>query len=360
MLNDKIHRELGARFGLLNGVEVVSSYGDTPAEYKALIKGAGILDLSFRGRVCVVGADRARFLHGQVTNDINRLKPGQGCYAALITAKGRMESDLNIFCLADEFLLDFEPGLTAAVVARLEKYVIADDAQMVDVAPQFGLLSVQGPRAHELVQAAGLLEAAPAKSFDSTKLAAEGMDEIYAMNLPRLGSAGVDLYILVRGIEAILRRLVDASASVGGRMCGWDAFETARIEAGIPRFGQDMDETNLPLEAGIAERAISVTKGCYIGQVVISRIRNYSEVARALRAFRIQGKLQEMPARGTKLFHDGKEAGYLTSVTRSLAGEKVLALGYVRKEFNRTGAELKIASPTEGSVGRIVDLALER
>jgi folate-binding protein YgfZ len=348
------HSQFGARFGLLNGVEVVSSYDDTPSEYKALTSGAGILDLSFRGRVCLVGSDRARFLHGQVTNDVKRLRPGQGCYAALITAKGRMESDLNIFCLEDEFLLEFEPGLTSAVIARLEKYVIADDAQVVDVAPQFGLLSVQGPRAQELVRAAGLMDQAPSIPYDSKKLGAEGMDEIYAMNLPRLGSAGVDLFIPVSGIEAILGRLVEASPSVGGRICGWDAFETARIEAGIPRFGQDMDETNLPLEAGIADRAISVTKGCYIGQEVISRIRNYSEVARVMRGFRIEGSLNELPARGTKLFCEGKEAGYLTSVSRALAEGKVVALGYVRKEYNRIGAELNFGAPSGKAVASIV------
>jgi folate-binding protein YgfZ len=353
---DKIHSKYGARFGLLNDVEIVSSYGDTIAEYHALTNGAGILDLSFRGRLCVIGADRARFLHGQVTNDINRLKPGQGCYAALISAKGRMESDLNILCLADEFLLDFEPGLTGLVTARLEKYVIADDAQIVDVSPQFGLLSVQGPRAHEVVMAAGLCPQIPVREFESVRHSMEGVDEFYVVNLPRLGSAGVELFIPVTGIEDILRRLLEASGPFGGRMCGWDAFENARIEADIPRFGQDMDDSNLPLEAGIAGRAISVTKGCYIGQEVISRVRNYSEAARALRGFRLEGDLVELPARGTKLFHEGKEAGYLTSVTKSPAIGKIIALGYVRKEFYRTGAELKIGSPTGDASARITEL----
>lgn len=357
LLHD-FHQGLGARFGLLNGSETVASYGDQDAEYMALTQGAGILDLSFRGRVCVAGNDRARFLHGQVTNDVNRLRPGQGCYAALVTAKGRMESDINIFCLGDEFLLDFEPGLTGAVIARLEKYVIADDAQIVDVAPQFGLLSVEGPRAHELVRASGLVEQMPSNAFESKKFAAEGLDEIYAMNLPRLGSSGIDLFIPDSGIETILRRLLAASESAGGRLCGWDAFETTRIEAGIPRFSQDMDDSNLPLEAGIAERAISVTKGCYIGQEVISRIRNYSEAARVLRGFQLEGNLQGLPPRGTTLFQNGKEAGYLTSSTQSPSSRKLIALGYVRKEFNQTGTELKIGSSNGDSVARIVELPL--
>src|SRR5882672_12603752 len=108
----ELHEAGGARFTAVNGAEVVEDYGDALAEHAALTQTAGVLDLSFRGRLCLTGADRARFLHGQVTNEIKGLKTGEGCYAALITAKGRMQSDLNIYRLDDEFLLDFEPGLT--------------------------------------------------------------------------------------------------------------------------------------------------------------------------------------------------------------------------------------------------------
>ena len=135
----------------LNGVEVIGNYGDVQKEHRALWESAGVLDLSFRSRLCLAGADRVRFLHGQVTNDVKGLSVGEGCYAALITAKGKMQSDMNIYCLPDELLLDFEPGLTAGVSQRLEKYVIADDVQIIDVAPNYGLLSVQGPKAGSVI-----------------------------------------------------------------------------------------------------------------------------------------------------------------------------------------------------------------
>src|SRR4029434_9067794 len=105
----------------------------------------------FRGRLCLLGADRVRLLNGQVTNDVASLKPGEGCYAALVTAKGRMQSDLNIYALPNELLLDFEPGLTAALQQRFEQYVVADDVQVVDVVPHYGLFRIQGPRAVEVV-----------------------------------------------------------------------------------------------------------------------------------------------------------------------------------------------------------------
>src|ERR1051325_4205953 len=111
----EFHHGLNARFGELNDAEIVTDYGDSLTEHAVLRESAGVLDLSFRGRICLTGADQARFLHGQVTNDVKRLRAGEGCYAALVTTKGKITSDLNVYCLQDELLLDFEPGFLAAV-----------------------------------------------------------------------------------------------------------------------------------------------------------------------------------------------------------------------------------------------------
>ena len=151
----EFHQRLNARFTELNGMEVVEHYGDPAGEHAALREAAGVLDLSFRSRLCLTGADRQKFLNGQVTNNVKDLKTGQGCYAALVNAKGRMQSDLNIYILADEILLDFEPGYGTKVAQRLEKYIIADDVQVVDVAAHYGLISVQGPEASEVIRALG-------------------------------------------------------------------------------------------------------------------------------------------------------------------------------------------------------------
>src|SRR5689334_23159961 len=161
----EFHQRLGAQFTTLNGEEVIHDYGDVLAEHAALRESAGVLDLSYRSRLCLTGADRARFLHGQVTNDIKRLGPGEGCYAAVVTSKGRMQSDLNVYCLQEELLLDFEPGLSECVSQRLEKYIVADDVAVVDVAPMYGLLSVQGPKAEAVVKALKFFDFVPEKPF---------------------------------------------------------------------------------------------------------------------------------------------------------------------------------------------------
>ncbi len=336
----EFHERRGGRFTTLNGAEVVADYGDVAAEYTALRESAALLDLSARGWLCVTGADRARFLHGQVTNDVSGLRPGRGCYAALITAKGKMQSDLNIYCLPEELLLDFEPGLTASVSERLEKYIIADDAQITDAAPHYGMLSVQGPKAEAVARGTGLSGEVPAAEFGFVVINDAALGEIYLMNRARAGTRGLDWFVPASALGAVAERLLAAVESAGGRVCGWQALELARIEAGIPRFGADMDETNLPLEAGLEGRAVNFTKGCYIGQEVMSRVHNLGQVAKALRRLRLAGDLKELPVKGDKLMLSGKEVGHITSAAALPGAKGNVALGYVRKEVNQVGTGL--------------------
>jgi folate-binding protein YgfZ len=358
----EFHHTLNAQFGELNGAELVASYGDVLAEHAALRESAGVVDLSFRSRICLTGADRARFLHGQVTNDVNRLRVGEGCYAAITTAKGKMESDLNIYALQDELLLDFEAGHTQKISQRLEKYIVSDDVQVVDVAPLYGLLSVQGPKAVDVVKALGIFPELPAKEFQSVKVSDSMLGEIYLVNA---GTAGVpwarfDLFVPTESLGAVADKLIAAAKSVGGRACGWEALEIARIEAGIPRFGADMDESNIPLECGIEARAVSYKKGCYIGQEVINRIHSIGHVNKELRGLRFGNDLKSLPAKGDKFFHDGKEVGYITSAVKSPALNANIALGYVRREVFAPGTELTLRGAEGESKAVVVEVPFSK
>jgi folate-binding protein YgfZ len=364
---------------------------------------AGILDLSFRSRLCLTGADRQKFLNGQVTNNVKDLKVGEGCYAALVNAKGKLQSDLNIYVIENEILLDFEPGYSAAVAQRLEKYIIADDVQVADVAPHYGLLSVQGPKAVEALTAlefdvteqqptpdpsqppsrrsgavarreggernwqvlggtrnpssgGGGFVQVPTKPMNFVSIKSPTLGETYWMNLPRVGTNGFDVFVPTAGLGAVADKLILAVKTVGGRACGWQALETARIEAGIPRFGIDMDETNLAPEAGIEERAISYSKGCYIGQEVIARIRTYGQVAKALGGLRFADSIKVLPKRGDKLYHGEKETGYVTSAAASPALKSNIALAYVRREHNAIGTELLVRTASGDLAAKIVPL----
>ena len=355
----EFHRRLSAGFAEVNGREVADSYGEVLAEHMALRKTVGVLDLSFRGRLSLAGADRHRFLNGQVTNNVKDLKVGEGCYAALVTAKGKMVSDLNIYCLPDELLLDFEPGLSGAVAQRFEKYIIADDVQVVDAAPHYGLLSVQGPKSAEVVNQLGLGLALSEKPFCFTSVNDPTLGEVYCVCQPRGVATGFDVYVPVGALAAVADKLIAAAKSSGGRPCGWQALEMARIEAGIPRFGADMDETNLAPETGIEERAISYSKGCYIGQEIIARLRTYGQVTKSLRGLLLADELPALPKRGEELHHGDKEAGYITSALASPTFLRNIALGYVRRECNEAGTELRVRIAERDYAASIVPLPFQ-
>jgi folate-binding protein YgfZ len=267
-----------------------------------------------------------------------------------------MESDLNIFNLQDELLLDFEPGLTQKISQRLEKFIVADDVQIVDAAPHYGLFSVQGRKAEGVIRALELFEEIHTTPFDSVKISNPTLGEIYLANNSRLGVSGFDLFVPNNSLGAVADKMIAAAKQNSGRAAGWTAFETARIEAAIPRFGADMDETNIPLECGIESRAVSYQKGCYIGQEVINRIHSVGHVTRELRGLHLANDLKTLPQRGDKLFHAGKEVGYVTSAGKSPTLNANIALGYVRREANQIGNELTLRTAAGESPAKIVEL----
>jgi len=310
-------------------------------EFTTLTEGAGWLDQSDRSRLCLLGADRARFLHGQVTNDINGLGEFTGCYAALVNAKGKMESDLFAYRLADEILLDFEPGLTTAVQARLERYVIAEDVEIADVAPHFGLLTVQGPQAKAVLTKLDL----PAPTEPLT--VAQTEDEIYIVHQPRLGTDGFDLFIPIDAMNAWRERL-DTIAP----RCQMPAFEKARVLATIPQFGVDLTTDNFPPEGGLETRAISYAKGCYIGQEIIARIRTYGKVNKVLRGLSLEGAA----AIGDPVLHEGTPVGTLSSVCH----EPSAALAIIKRTASEPGTVLSVDTKNGSVSAQVATLPFEK
>ena len=251
----EFHEGLGARFSEMNGQEVVADYRETLAEHAALRESAGVLDLSFRGRICLTGADRVRFLHGQVTNDVNGLGESSGCYAALTTAKGKMQADLNIYRLQEELLLDFEPGLTEMVSQRLEGFIVADDVQVVDVAPLYGLLSVQGPRASGVLTGVDPFRRETSqldKPFVFIKVCDPALGEMYLMNQPRLGTRGFDLFVPTPALGALAEKLIASAKTVAGRPCGTHRSTGTQPASNRPLSAAQKNalSVTLPIDAG--------------------------------------------------------------------------------------------------------------
>ena len=332
MPSDSLHDYLsqqGAHFVDVAGEQVAQNYGDTNVEYRSLTEAVALVDLSFRGCLAVLGDDRVKFINGQVTNEVAGLKVGEGCYAALINAKAKMQADLYVYRLDDELILDFEPGLLDVVIERLEDHIVAAQVELIDASPHFGLLSLQGPRTVATLEVLGL--SLPGEPFAHVKSPLDDLGDVYVMNNGRYGTAGCDLYIPAASLAKAAVRLVKGIKGQGGCLAGWHATEIARGEAGIPRFGIDLDGNTLPPEANLESRAISYTKGCYIGQEIIARIRTYGRVNRSLVGYELDVDLAKTAITGTKLTDDsGKTLGTLTSIVNSPKSGPI-ALGMAKR-----------------------------
>lgn len=345
----EIHARLGATFASPGAETAVLRYGDPAGEARAARIGCGLVDRSGRGKLCVAGADRVTFLQGMVTNDVNALAPGGGCYAAILTPKGKLVTDLRLGLREDEVLLDVEADRTAVAREFLERHVISEDVTIEDVSARFALFGVYGP------SAATVIEAALARRPDGT---AEHRHQAWtacgttvtAIAARATGDEGFDLLVPSAVAANVFEALVERGAAPGLRPIGWDALEILRVEAGIPRYGADMDEDTILLEAGIEDRAVSFAKGCYVGQEVIARATYRGHVNRRLVGLSFDGL--GLPDRGAELFApdaSGAVVGRITSAASSPALDRVVGLGYVRREHADPGRAL-----ADGSGRRVV------
>jgi folate-binding protein YgfZ len=318
------------------------------AEYEAARHRAAFVDRSDRGRVVVSGADRASYLQGLLTNDIVALQPGQGCYAAYLTAQGRMIADLNVYELGDVILLAMAGAVKDGVLAKLDQFIFTEDVQLGDVTATFAQIAVVGPDAAKTVSPllAGVSAELLSGMTDHANLRAEwagGAAIVTRITDP--GEPGYDLYVE----RAQSGALKGALGAAGALEMDEATAEAVRIESGVPLFHRDMDEATIPLEAGIETRAISFSKGCYVGQEVIIRVlhRGHGRVARRLVGLRFDGP--RVPAPGSPIRSGDREIGVVTSATQSPALNRPIALGYVHRDFVEPGTKVAVGEST-GSV----------
>lgn len=285
----------------------VASYGDPGLEYAALREGAGLWDRGAWGLLRFTGPDRLTFLNKYCTQEVKTLAVGAGAYACCLTVKGGMVADLWVLAREDDALVLVTPAARATLLPHLSKYALFDKVKLAP-ADDLAVVTLWGPRAAE-VAAAVLGAAAPEGELAHAARAWAGQQvQVVRDLLP--GLRGVDLIAPRDAATA----LADALVAAGARPVGSDALEQARVEDAFPLFGVDLDERTIPIEAGLEARAISFTKGCYIGQEVIARISHRGHVNRTLAGVRLSALPERTPA---PLLREGKEVGALTSVVRS-------------------------------------------
>ncbi len=294
--------------------------------YQALRHGAAWLDLRARGRLMARGRDRARFLHNVSSNEVKKMTPGAGCYAFLLTPQGRIQADVWLFCFDDHFLIDTEPDLREKARQQILRYKVADQVEVEDVTGETAAIGVEGPTAGAVLASLG----APLPATAYAHAAWEG-GTVAAVTLT--GQPGFRIYSGAGAADGIIHRLEEAGAQAAAE----EDARVVRIENGIPRYGEDIRENSLPQETRQMQ-AISFTKGCYLGQEIVERIRAQGHVNKLLS--RVELDTAEPPAPGTKLAADGAEVGEITSAVYSPEAGKTVALAYLRTPFAKTGRAL--------------------
>jgi folate-binding protein YgfZ len=328
---------------------------DNSSGYTALRDGAALVERSGSGRILLTGADRRAYLQGLLTNDIEALGPGTGCYAAMLTAQGRMMTDMRVLETGDAVLLEVPAHVTPAIRDHLDRFVFTEDVKVEDVSAARAEIGVYGPNALRVLQATPTEGSAPSTLFGVARVRIAGVEALLVRS-DATGVPGYDIIAAFTDIDALRSALLAAGAVAASE----SDVETVRIESGRPRFGADMDDTTIPLEANLEDRAISRTKGCYVGQEVIVRVvdRGHGRVARKLVGLTLAAAAP-VPAAGARILSGDKDAGRVTSAVFSRAMARPIALGYVHRDFVEPGTPLTIDGSGDALVASLPFVPLE-
>ena len=308
--------------------------------YRAIQEQAAIGAVAPRLQIAITGQDRAAYLQGLLTNDIQALAPGKGCYSAWLSPQGRMLTDMHVLASGSMMLLDVPAHTVEQTIQRLEQFIFTEDVQVGSLAESLTGVWLHGPRAAAALEGVllGVRGLSEWPEYSHTQF--EFRDAaVSVVRISQLGVPGFCVYLESARVKALMSALSDAGAvSVED-----DAIAAARIEAGYPVFGVDMTEETIPLEAGIESRAISFTKGCYVGQEVIIRVlhRGHGRVAKKLVSVRINGQRPEPDA---KFYLGDREIGWVTSAAESPRSGTV-ALGYAQRDFLAPGTAFEVETP---------------
>lgn len=311
-------RAAGARIGEFAGAETALSFGDAEREYRALTEDCALFDLGWRAKIVATGGDRLRWLNGMVTNNVRDLTPNRGVYSFLLNAQGRILGDMYVFNRGEHLLLDTDREQAPKLRESFEKFIIMDDVELADAGDKLTAIGLRGLKSNDVLAKSGI--AAP--SLQPLEVADLTWREMGMSLVAGEQASEYEFWFAPANAAPVW----DALVAAGATPVGTEALEMARVAAGIPRYGVDIRERDLPQETE-QYRALNFSKGCYVGQEIVERIRSRGQVHRLLTRFEVEGEL----AAGAKIQAGGKGAGEITSVA-SLPGGRRVALGYARRE----------------------------
>ena len=336
---------LGATLGTASSLELYCGaltarvFDGLTGEIDSLLHSAGVSDLGWRGKILVTGGDRLRWLNGMVSNAVQSLPEGQGNYSFLLSVQGRIQGDCYVYRRADDLLLDTSVEQVPALMSHLDHFIIMDDVELADVSGQWTGLSLAGPGAGQVLATLGFSPATP--SAENARMSNANIGEVtctiieaYHVAVPRY-----ELWFAPEHVGVVWETLQAA----GANPCGWEAMEALRVLEGTPLYGVDLNDRDLPQETA-QTRALHFSKGCYLGQEIVERIRSRGKVNRQFRQFALQGARPDSlpPSLPFDLRSNDQPVGRITS-TASLSSAglpQVLALGFVRVEVLERNQEI--------------------
>ena len=332
-----LHRSSGATIGEYFGTLLPSRFGDFGTEYAALRETVAVVDTNFRAFFSFTGPDRQRYVNAILTSNVRDLKPGQGTVGLLLNPQGHILAEVETFAAEESILAASHAMIRERTFSTFNKFIIMDDVALEDVTGSIGTVDLAGPRAALVLSELG------ARSFASLPLLA--YQNVTVGQIPcrivRRELAGEPAATLIASREHLPGLWSELAARVraqSGASAGMAALNSVRLECGIPWFGQDYDDKQIPHEAGLEHSHINYEKGCYTGQEIVERVRSRGHVNRRLTELRFFSA--EGPAFGAKLLYDGNEIGTVTSSAFSPRLDQPIGLGYLRREHSAVGTRL--------------------
>jgi folate-binding protein YgfZ len=351
---EEAHRRAGALMEEREGWLVPVAYGDVTAEYRSVREeGAGLIDLSSRGRIEIGGAEAVLFLNGLITNDVKALAEDHWMAAAFPNVQGRILAHARVLHSDTRFLFDTEAATRGQINRTLGRFTLAGDFSVTDVTAETALLSVQGARAQDIIRA---VLGDKAASVERGRIVNVNWKEesLRIIRATHTAEDGFDLFTSA----SVSVSLWDALSEAGARPVGFDALEILRIEAGLPLYGVDLDEAKVVLETGLDD-AVSFTKGCYVGQEIIARIHFRGHVAKRLAGLLLdaEGEVKRDDKVSTA---EGKEIGWITSAVHSPRLQRAVALGYVKYDYLPPGTPVRVVGDDKEHAAHVVELPFVR
>src|SRR6266436_1030711 len=337
------HARAGAKMGAWFGCALPDTFGDAAAEFRQARESVALIDKNYRAYLSFTGPDRVRYLNAVLTNDIKGLSAGQGNVSLVLNPQGHILAEIETYAFAEKLFCVSYAMIRERLVEVLDKFIIMDDVTLTDETERFGTLALEGPKAAAVVREISGVDIGTRGELSSTDSAVGTVPCRIVKRSPG-GVTGAEFVIEREKLPALWEILLDAARKHGGGPMGYDALSGLRLAQGVPWFGYDFGEKQIPHEAGLQDSHISYTKGCYTGQEIVERVRSRGQVNRRRVELVFSGSAALEP--DTVLTLDGKEVGYVTRAARTWDPPRIIGMGYVRKEANAPGTVLDWAGGT--------------